>query len=58
MTYFTLTYTGNDGSHNEHEYYGTLKALLTYITGLEERGCHGVSATDKDVPVYDNGDLL
>ena len=55
MKMFSLVYTGNDGSTIEHEYYGTLLALLNYITGLEGYGCHSFYATDSKRTVYCNG---
>jgi hypothetical protein len=55
MKHYDLTYTGNDGLPQEHEYYGSHTALLTHIDYLEERGCHGLCAMDGDRTVYDNG---
>lgn len=57
MQHYNLTYTGNDGSAIEHEYYGTRTALVKYITGLEGYGCHSFIATDSKHTVYSNGQL-
>lgn len=57
MSIFSLTFTGNDGSPQEQDHWGTSATLVQHITALEELGCHGFTAEHKEHEVYSSGQL-
>ncbi len=53
---YEINYIGFDGVDHQESYEGRLDYLLTYITHIEERGVHEISATNETV--YAFGGLL